>query len=171
MEVGEQAIGEAGGMAHHLTDRRRPLRILQDHLAVRTDAGEDLHTCELRDEFRHRIIEDPVAFLEQDHHCRRGDRLGHRIDAEDGVRRQRRIPAQLGGAVGPERRHLAVTKDQGGDARHSSGLDHTRHIVIEPLQAVGVETQIFGPGGDRQAGELTHRSRLLVPWRVGDRSP
>jgi hypothetical protein len=118
-------------MAHHLAQGRRAFGVLQDHLAVGADAGADLQIGELGNEFRHRIVEEPVAFLEQDHHRRRRDRLGHRIDAEDGVRRQRNVAAQHGRAVGLESRDLAVPQDQGRDARDAARLDHSGHIVVQ----------------------------------------
>ena len=59
------------------------------HGAQRRTLLEDPHTIECRDEAADRIAQVERALLVQHHRRDRGDRLGHRVDAEERVRLHR----------------------------------------------------------------------------------
>ena len=74
---------------HQLADGGRVCRRLENRRAVRGRAAIHLQVRELRDVLREGIGGAPFPFLVQHHHRDAGDRLGHRVDAEDRVPRER----------------------------------------------------------------------------------
>ena len=112
----EHAVGEAAGVRHQLAHRHRVIRRdLRDRAVLRIHF-RDLEVRELGNVLRHRIVELPLAFLEQHHHRDAGDRLGHRVDAEDRVLLHRRAALQVALAGGLELHDLAVLRDHRDDA-------------------------------------------------------
>ncbi|MNR11717.1 hypothetical protein D3C85_1280310 [compost metagenome] len=76
----------------HLALGRPGLEAL--HIAARVDAK----VLPRRDVLADRIVESDLAFLDQHHDRHRGDRLRHRVDAEDRILGQRRLPLAVGHA-------------------------------------------------------------------------
>ncbi len=105
----QKAVGEAGRVAHQVENRDRPRGRNPLELAIALDA--DTHRGELRQVFGDWFRQQQPSLFNERHRCDRDDRLGHRIDAEDGVLAHRR-------AAGLKRAHclmkadLAVTREQ-----------------------------------------------------------
>ena len=129
----EDAVGEAGRVAHQLRHRRRVRRIFDDGLAVGVHALVDFEIRELRDVFRDRIARPPLALLIQHHHRDAGDRLGHRVDAEDRVLLHGRAAGHVALAIGPRIDDLAVARHYRDDSRHLAVVDvflqHRMHTI------------------------------------------
>src|SRR5688500_8108872 len=92
-------------------------------------ADEDTLVLERRDELRHGIVELEAAMLPQHHQADAHDRLRHRVDAEDRVRRDR--PPLLDLEMPPrlEVRDLSPARDEHERAGKLAGVD-------VPLQAI-----------------------------------
>ena len=110
------AIGQTGSV---------PQQILHNDLAIgrnrrvahaREFAGgtrdTDLLALERRKEFRHRIGELDLAVLDQHHGGDRDERLGHRIDAKDGIQGHRLAFILVLEARGVGIDELALARDQ-----------------------------------------------------------
>jgi hypothetical protein len=80
---------------------------------------------------RQRIVGAPFALFVELHHGHAGDRLGHRVNAKDGVAFQRMVPPDVFLAVGRDVGDLAVTRQQRDDAGQPSLVDHLLHAGVE----------------------------------------
>ncbi|MDX5377773.1 MAG: hypothetical protein LPK08_09720, partial [Halomonas sp.] len=86
-------------MGQHVTERDRAIGRLGDHV-VAFARDPDAVVAPGRDEAADRVVQLKVAALIQHHKRHRGDRLGHGIDAEDGVVPHDLVPLQVHGAEG-----------------------------------------------------------------------
>ncbi len=81
-----EVVAESGCVREHMPDSRRsfggPECVLT---SLRIEGLEDFQVRELRKVLLGRIVEAEPALFNQLHHGQRGDRLGHRRDAEDGI--------------------------------------------------------------------------------------
>ena len=92
-----EAVGQAGGVAQEVDDQHRPvgrLRLEGLHVA----AVVDPEVLPFGNVPGHRIVESGQALLDQHHEGDRGDRLGHRVDAEEVVALQLALPFAVGEA-------------------------------------------------------------------------
>jgi len=109
--------------------------------------GEDAQAGPFGDVFGHRFVEGDLALLDQHHEGHRGDRLGHRIDAKERVRLQRRAPLAVGQAQDRVIGQLAAPPDlhlgAGQLARLDVALIEKRR---DPRQAFGGKAQALGFG-------------------------
>ncbi len=87
-------------------------------LACHLDAGQFWNV------FRDGVVEIEAAFLVKHHHSRRNDRLGHRVDPEDGVLSHGRAGIDVLPAVGFQMHDLALAKDQGDGTGKLLFVDH-----------------------------------------------
>ncbi len=130
--VAIEAIGDAGGMTHQVENGDRPG---QRHQFERpgTVLGlfllTDLHVGEGGNVLRDGIVELDLAVLDQLHRHDRGDRLGQRRQAEDGLVGDRRLGHHVLHAEGFVIDRLAVLLDQDVGAGDLAG----RHLVPEEL--------------------------------------
>ena len=69
------------------------------------------------------LVERDAAFLDQHHEGDRGDRLGHRIDAEDRVVLDRRLALEIGKTLHRAMDDLAAAIDQELGSRKPAGID------------------------------------------------
>ena len=113
---------------------------------VRPGAGVHLEILELRNVLRDRIVELPFTLFEQNHHRDAGDRLAHRIDAKDAVRRHRLVGVDVLFADGVEMHDLAVSRDERDDARELSLIHDALHARRHGLQAVRRHADAFRLG-------------------------
>ncbi len=90
------------------------------------------------------LVERDAALLEQHHERDRGDRLGHRIDAEDRVVPDRHLAFKIGIALHGAMDHLAAAVNQKPGAGKAVGVD----IAVLQMRFETVE------GGLRHAGGL-----------------
>ena len=91
--------------------------------AVLVLANRHGQVLELRYVLLHRVAEPKPAFLVEQHQGDAGDRLGHGVDAENGVLGHRLGGLHVLGAEGAEVRHLAVPGDERGDGRQAAVID------------------------------------------------
>ena len=153
----KKAVGKTGRVAHQVQNRDRPCGRNALELAVALDA--DGHRGECRQVFGDRFREQEPPLLDQRHRCDRDDRLGHGIDAEDGV-------LAHGRPVGLERAHrlmkgdLAVAGDQHRHARRFPFLDLALHGRAQQLEPRRIEADAFGRRMGQ--GEGGHRGLLRL---------
>jgi hypothetical protein len=92
-----------------------------------------------------RLVERDAAFLEQHHEGHGGDRLGHRIDAENRVVPHRRLALEVGKALHRRVHHLAAAIDQKLGPRKPAGVD----IAVLEMRVETVERRRGHAGGFR----------------------
>ena len=130
-------------------------------------ADQNFGVGELWDVLRDRIIEPDLAVLDQLHRCNRDDRLCHRIDAEDRLRRHRvRIPRAFG-SNGRDVHHLAAPGDKEKPARNLARRDAGLDVCLRLLECSGVEAERGGLGRHGQRG-LVRISGNRRRRRLGD---
>ena len=139
--VPEDPVGEARGVAHQLTHGGRVGWVFQNLLSVLIEALEDFQLGELGDELRDGIRRPPFALFVEDHHGNACDRLGHGVDAEDGVRLHGRGSGDILLAVCPLLDDLAVARKK----CHNSGklfLIHlTLHCCVKTIESLRGKAQ------------------------------
>ena len=131
------AIGQAAGVAEHMAEGHR--RIGSDQLHPVAVAGHpDLMVAPFGNVAADGVVELKIALFVQHHQGHRGDRLGHGIDAEDGVVSHRLVPFPVHLAEGAEVGHVAVTRDGDLAAGNLAGLDVVAvQVGGDPLQPFG----------------------------------
>lgn len=121
-------------------------RHVRDRAAGRIDL-RDLQVGEFGNVLGHRIVQLPLALLEQDHHGDAGDRLAHGINAEDAVLLHRRAAFQLTLAGRLQLHDLAFSRHHGHDARHVATLGDCFHFGREQLEPLRRHADGFGTRG------------------------
>jgi hypothetical protein len=140
-------------MRHQLAHRHRMVRRdLRDRAGLRIHF-RDLEVRELGNVLRHRIVELPLPFLEQHHHRHAGDRLRHRVDAEDRVLLHRRGALQVALAGGFELHDLAVPRHHRHDAGQLVLVDQRLHLALQPAEPLRRHADAFGSGARKVGGE------------------
>ena len=128
----KEAVSDTRGVPQQVQNRDRTLQRLELERILAGLIGKidaDLGIGESRNVFRDGIVERQLAVLDQHHDCDRGDRLGHRIDPEDGIRRHRQPGRD---AAQPETFQidlLAVLLDQ----QHRAGNLAARNLVADDV--------------------------------------
>ena len=141
--VGEQAARQTRRVHQHVAHVHGPLRLDQRDALVVAD-HPDLECAPLRDVAVHRIEQLEHAPLVELHECDGGDRLGHGVDAEDGV-------------VGHRDRPLAVHEAERAVVRDVTAA-HDRDLAACDLAGVHVGRAEV-PGDALQPG-LVHAGCL-----------
>ncbi len=133
------AIGQAGGVGEHVAERDRAAGRLGDHRLVL--AGDiDAVVLPGGDVAADRVVELEVALFIEHHQRDRGDRLGHRIDAEDGVVGHRLAALQVHRPEGLAVGDLSAPGDGDLGAHDLLRADVVAlEVVGDALQARGVE--------------------------------
>ena len=144
-----EAVGQPRGVPQQIHDQHRPRR--RPGQEGRRGAGdEDAEILPFRDVFVDRLVERDAAFLEQHHERHRGDRLGHRIDAEDGVVPDRHLALEIGKALHRAVDDLAAAVDQKLRPRETAGVDVAAlQMLIDPVQGRLGHAGGFGRSGGR----------------------
>ena len=119
-------------MAHDIADQDRPVGRLEDRLARRIHAGENLHVRIFGEIFGERFVEAEPALLPQCHQRDAGDRLGHRPDLGQGVAPEWLLRFAVGVAGGPEIDLAAVLPDQHRSAGDAAVVDHLPKRPVDP---------------------------------------
>ena len=146
MLVGE-AVAEPGRVAHQLAHRRRTLHVLD--ATVRPSSSAPVMTFSALNSGTNLVIGSSschLPVLEQHHHGDAGDRLRHRVEAEDRVARHRRAGRQALDAVGLLGHDLAVPRQQRRHPGDAPVRDDLRHVGVELRQPLRVEAQRFRAG-------------------------
>ena len=98
----------------------------------------------------HGLVERDAAFLDQHHEGHARERLGHRIDAEDGVVFDRRLALEIGKALHGRMDDLAAAIDQELRARETAGIDVALlQVIFETVERRLGHSGGFGRGGGR----------------------
>ncbi len=147
--------GEACRGRHDVAHQHRPVERNEAAIGV-----HHLEIGELGQEFRHGIVELPLALLVEGQHGDRDHRLGHRGDAEDRILAQRRAGLERLKAVAGGLHQLAVTGDHHADPGIVAGVDLGLHRAVHAGEAFGRETDGGGVG-------LGPRRGLGVHGRIG----
>ena len=123
---------EAHGEGEQVPDGDRPVR---GHRVVELGVRplQHLPVGQLGQQPVHRLVQPEQAFLDQDHGRGRGDRLGHRRDAEDRVAAHRllRVRGHRADRVDVP---LAPARDERHEAGHLAPLDVAGHHVVQTLE-------------------------------------
>ncbi len=131
-------------MAQQVDDLHRPGNGLGDELrhgaglgAERRDAADiDAEVLPLRDVLVHRLVDRDAPLLHQHHERDRGDRLGHRVDAEDGVVLDRRLALDIGKTLDGRMNELAAPVDDRLRAGEAARIDVVAlQVILEPAEA------------------------------------
>ena len=121
-------------MGHQLRHRHRPRGVDEPGLAVGPVAVVHLQLGESWDVARHRVVEAPLALFVEHHQRDAGDRLGHRIDAEDGVALHGRAALDVLDAGDVDVDELAAARHQRHHAGELATVHHPLHAGGEPLE-------------------------------------
>jgi hypothetical protein len=96
------------------------------------------------------LVERDAAFLEQHHEGHRRDRLGHRIDAKNGVVFHGRFALEVGKALHRAVDDLAAAVDQKLRSREAAGVDiSVLQMSFETVEGGLGHAGGFGRGGGR----------------------
>ena len=94
------------------------------------------------------LVERDAALLEQHHEGHAGDRLGHRIDAKNGVVLDRHLALEVGKALHRAVDDLAAAVDQKLRSREAAGID----IAVLQMRLDTVEGHLGHAGGFGRGG-------------------
>ena len=128
-----EAVGQPRGVGEQVAEIDLALGRDRIDLAAAA-AGIDARVLEGRDEFRDRVVELKAALLVEHHDRRRGERLGHGIDAHDGVGSHRLVALDVGLAVGLCIGELALAHDRHRHARQPSAVDPVVHPLGDAVE-------------------------------------
>ena len=143
----------------HLAPRRHCRAAFADHALA----------LESRDELRHGIGEEKLAFFLQHHHGHAGDGLGHRRDAEDRVGMHGLLRLDILEAGSVHVHDLAVACDQGDDAADLLAVDVGLHALVQARQPLGGDPDALRRRR-RQRARRRHRCRRWPNgWRRAGR--
>ena len=142
-----EAIGQTGGMPQQIHDQHRPRR--RPGQKCRRGAGlENAEVLPFRDVFVDRLVERDAAFLDQHHEGDAGDRLGHRIDAKNGVVLHRGLALDVGKALHRAVDDLAAAIDQELGSRKAAGIDvAVLQMILDAVEGGLGHAGGFGRGG------------------------
>ena len=137
-----EAVGQPRRMRQQIAERDVALRRHRFQLAAHA-AREHAHVLEARQKAGDRIVELEAAFLVQHHDRRRGQRLGHRVETEDRIRRHARLALDVRQAAGIEVRHLAVPRHHRDHAGHLAVIHQPLCPGIDARQPFRRQTDVF----------------------------
>ena len=153
---GEARIHESRGVAEQVLNRHLALGRYQrvDRLpGVGIEPRDtDLELPERREVLRDGVAQDEPPLLDEHHRRDRGERLGHRVEPEDRVRRHRRAGRRVALAEALEVSDPSLARHQDDRARVLAlcdfGLKHLGH-ACEPLRR---ESDLLGLGRGQGVG-------------------
>ena len=146
--VARSAVADSGGVGQKILDRhvavrRHQLQAWVSGPRIDTPNG-DLLIAEGGDPAGRGCAEREAVLLVQDHHGDAGDRLAHRVDAEERVLGHRFLRLEVAVAVRVEVRDLAAAGDQARGAGDFARLDVAVHRSVDAGEALGRETDLLG---------------------------
>jgi hypothetical protein len=127
-------------------------------------AGQHPAVGQLGKQVVDRVVEPEPALLDEDERGHRGDRLGHRRDAEDAVgpHRDRAVAVERAGGAGV---HLAAPRHRPGQPGDVTRLDMAVHYVLQRGQPSLVEGHASSDGAaarDSSIAPDTDRLRRVL---------
>ena len=128
-----EAVGEARGVGE---------QILDDHFAVGragavvvlAAAREHLQALPAGDVAAHRVVQLECALLVELHQRHAGDRLGHRVDARDGVTLEAPPAFHIHQAAGEKQRLPSAPRDRQQVARQLAVVDVAAQHRLDPFE-------------------------------------
>ena len=142
-----EAVGQTGSVPQEIHDQHRPRR--RPGQKCRRGAGlEHAEVLPFRDVFVDGLVERDAAFLDQHHEGDAGDRLGHRIDAKNGVVLHRNLALDVGETLHRTMDDLAAAIDQELRSRKAAGIDvAVLQMVLDTVEGGLGHAGGFGRGG------------------------
>ena len=137
-----EAVGQARCVRQQVAERDVAFRRHGLQFAAHA-AGEHAHVLEAGQIARDRIVQLETPLLVQHHDRRRGERLGHRVEAEDGVRRHPLLAFDVGQAARVEMHQLAAAQDHGGHPGKPAVIDQALRPAIHACQPLGRKADIL----------------------------
>ena len=153
----QPAVGETAGVAEEVAEADRSMSRLGDDV-VTLAAQPDAVALPRRIEARHGVVELEAALFEQLHQGDARERLGHRVDAEDGVVADGHPAFAVAQAERRVVRHLAVTADGHLRAGDLAGLD----VVAVEVGGDALETSCVEAGPGDVDVHVDHLARQAV---------
>ena len=136
-------------MPQQVDDQHRPRRRAGQE-GRRRSGDEHAEVLPFRDIFVHGLVERDAAFLDQHHESHGRDRLGHRIDAEDGVVLDLHLALEVGKALRRRVHDLAAAVDRELRSGKAPGIDVALpQMVFDAVERGGGHAGGFGRGGGR----------------------
>ena len=149
-----EAVGEPGRVGEQVPDPDR-LGGGDGHLLLVRAAVVDADVVEGRDEFADRVGEREPALLVQDHRGDRGDRLGHRVDAPQGVVGHRQPRLDVARPAPGHVRQVAVPADREQPAGQAPVFHVAGEVRVDALESFFVQPEFGRIGLDGQLGHGT----------------
>ena len=103
----------------------------------------DLHVFEFGDKFRDGVAERDLAFLDHHHHGRADHGLGHGGHAEEGVALHGSFGFEVHDASRVDPGDLTLARDERDGARDFAGIDVALNHLVDALQTVRGEADVF----------------------------
>ena len=149
-EVARRAVSgdrHAGGMRQDVLQRDLTIGRDQPHARATRIVGHvpdrDLRTLELRNEFRHRIVQNQLALFHEHQDGDGGNGLGHRCQAKQRVGAQRDIGFKIRCPLRLEMHDLALACDEGHDPAQILRIDVALDQGANAAQTFGREADVF----------------------------
>ena len=152
-----ETIREARRVAQQILDGDRPLERFERELRLAGLVDADFHVGKRRNVFCDGIVKPELAVLDQHHGDDRRDRLRHRVEAEDRIRRHRQFCRDVAHAKAFEIDRLAVSLDQENRAGNLSARDVVPDVIADARKS-------FGRKAARDVGRR-FRFRGIAPGR------
>ena len=152
--------GQAGGVAQQIAHRHGAARRRRVLLAA-GGAGGHAHASQRRQVVGGRGVQLQPALLAQHHRRHRAHRLGHRVDAENGVVRHGPAARDVHHAVRLEVNHRAVPRHHGNRTGEFLPVDEALCGSVQAIAGVGGEAAVVRPADRRR--ESVHASRVHGP--------
>ena len=147
IDVGAQlkTIGQPGGMAEQIDDLHRAFHRAGLETQLVGAGDKDTNVFPGGNVAMHGVFERDKAFFNQHHQRYRRDRLGHRIDAKNGIGRHGQPAFDIGMAGHAEMRDIAMAGDHRQCAGQFAGGDvFFSQEMIDTGKAIRVETKVIG---------------------------
>ena len=143
-----EAVGEARGVGQQVAEVDLALGRHGLDLAAAA-ARHDARVGESGNELRDRVVELKAAFFVEHHDRRRGERLGHGVDAEDRVGPHRLVAGHIRLAVDLGEGQFALAHHAGDHAGQLSAVDPAVHPLAHAVEPRCGKPDLFG-GDERQ---------------------
>jgi hypothetical protein len=138
-----EAVGQARGVGQQVAEVDLALGWHRIDLAAAA-SSIDARVGEAGNEFRDRVVELKAALFIEHHDRRRGERLGHGVDAEDAVGPHRPIALEVGLAGGFGKGELAPAHDHGHHAGETAAIDPAVHPLAHAVEPRCGKADLFG---------------------------